>query len=324
VLNLAASQRGKSGGWARGRIINIVGDGSSGKTLLALEACANAFYKVKGIKSELYPPVTKVIIVYNNVEGVMDFPIEEMYGKAFVEGVEWIQTPIAESFGKDYQKRVRNLKSGEFLLYVIDSIDALVPEAGAKRMDQILDDKKPDGSYGTEKPKFFSSEFFSHLCGIMEGKDATLICISQVREKIGISFGEKHYRTGGKALDFYTHQVCWLATTEKLKKTFRGQERVFGVKTKAKFKRSKVAKPFREADSSILFDYGLDDIGSMLDYLYGPKAKEYEWNAQKLKREEIVKLMEDHPENLELLQDRVEKDWLEIETAIQPERKKRW
>jgi recombination protein RecA len=158
----------------------------------------------------------------------------------------------------------------------------------------------------------------------MEGKDATLICISQVREKIGISFGEKHYRTGGKALDFYTHQVCWLATTEKLKKTFRGQERVFGVKTKAKFKRSKVAKPFREADSSILFDYGLDDIGSMLDYLYGPKAKEYEWNAQKLKREEIVKLMEDHPENLELLQDRVEKDWLEIETAIQPERKKRW
>lgn len=324
LLNLAASQKGRDGGWARGRIINIVGDGSSGKTLLALEACAHAFYGVAKRPSTIYPQPKTVSIVYNNIEGVMDFPIELMYGDAFNKGVEWIQTSTCEDFGKDYQNRVRQLKPGDFLLYVVDSLDALVPEAAAKRMEKILDDKKPDGSYGTEKAKFFSSEFFSHLCGVMAGKDATLICISQVRENIGVMFGEKYYRTGGKALDFYTHQVCWLAQVEKLKKTFRSQERVYGVKIRARFKRNKVAKPLREADFPVLFDYGIDDIGSLADYYFGPKEKEIDWVGKKMKSSELIKLLGDSPDDLGKLIDLVETDWHEIEEAIKPDRKGRF
>jgi len=324
LLNLAASQRGKSGGWARGRIVNIVGDGSSGKTLLALEACANAFYNIKKIKSNIYPEVKSVQIVYNNVEGVMDFPIEDMYGQAFNDGVEWIQTSIAEEFGTDYQKRVRDLKDGQFLLYVIDSIDALVPQVQADRMATILDGRSPDGSYGTEKAKFFSSSFFGHLCDKMKGKDATLICISQVREKIGVLFGERHYRTGGMALNFYTHQVCWLAHTGKLEKTFRTQKRAYGITIKGTFKRSKVAKPFRTADFAILFDYGIDDISSMIDYYYGTKDKKIEWNGQELKRSELIALLDENKEQYEQLQDIVEKEWLEIEEGIKPKRKPRF
>jgi len=322
LLNLAASQKGVDGGWARGRIINIVGDGSSGKTLLSLEACAHAFYGLKKKPSRLYPPIKDLFIVYNNAEGVMDFPLEEMYGDEFMNGIEWIQTPIAEDFGEDYQRRVKALKTGQCLIYVVDSIDALVPRASADRMEKILNREKAPGSMGAEKAKFFSSGFFSHLCGLMEGKDSTLICISQVRQKIGVMFGETRYRTGGEALNFYTHQVCWLAHVGRLEKTFRSQKRTYGVDIKATFKRSKVAKPFRTAQFSILFDYGLDDINSMIDYLYG--KKEIVWNDAKMKREEFIQLLEDPPDDLLRLRQAVEKDWLEVEAAIAPQRKSRF
>lgn len=324
LINLAASQKARNGGWARNRVINVVGDKSVGKSLISLEACANAFYNIQKKQSRIFPEVEKVSIVFNNVEGVLDFPVEEMYGKKFNESVNWIQIPIAESFGKDYQQRVAALKKGEFLLYVVDSLDALVTEASAKRMEQVLSDKKPDGSYGTEKAKFFSSEFFNHLCSAMKNKDCTLLCVSQVRENIGISFGERYYRTGGKALDFYCHQVAWLSTVEKMKKTFRGQERVYGVKGKILFKKSKVSVPFREAPFTVLFNYGLDNIGSLVDYLYGPKAKEIEWKNEKMKSQDFLQLLDNSPEDLELLKDMVEKDWLEIEEHIKPERKPRW
>lgn len=276
------------------------------------------------IKSELYPETKVIKIIYNNVESVMDFPLVDMYGQEFVDNIEWIQTPTCEAFGKDFQKRVRDLKKTEGMLYVLDSVDSLTSEASAERMSNILDDKKASATYGMEKAKFFSADFFSHLCGAMEGKDVTLILISQVRENIGVSFGEKYHRTGGKALDFYTHQVVWLSTYEKMKKTFRSQERVYGVKVKANCKRNKTAKPFRQAEFSVLFDYGIDDLGSMIDYLYGPKVKTINWNGTEFKRNEFIEMIESDPANEDKLREMVEQDWAEIEAAVVPERKKRW
>ena len=278
VLNLAASQHGKKGGWARGRIINLVGDGSSGKTLLALEACAQAFYGLQKIQSNLWPSVKEISIVYNNVEGVMDMPIEMMYGQRFVDAVEWLpddgqrDAPMTcEAFGRDLLGRIDNVKPGQALIYVLDSIDATTTDKGVERMDKsIKSGKALDGSYGSgvERAKYFSSEFFGQLCSRMSGKDVTVFLISQVREKLdAMAFGEKYYRAGGKALDFYTHQVCWLAQVKKLVNEYAGQRRIYGVKVRARFKRNKVAKPFREADFDILFNYGVDDLASCADYL---------------------------------------------------------
>jgi len=325
ILNLAASQKGRRGGWARGRINNIVGDGSSGKTLLALEACADAFYNIQKVKSQHFKPVRKVIIVYNNIEGVMDFPIAKMYGQKFYDEVEWIQSETCEEFGRDYQRRVQNLKSGEFLLYVLDSIDATIPQTAKDRIQAaIKKDTKEEGSYGTEKAKYFSSAFFNHLCSIMEKKDATLVLVSQVREKIGITFGKKLYRTGGKALDFYTHQVAWLYEKGKLHRTFRTQKKDYGIRIRAKWERNKTATPYREAEFTILFDYGLDDIGTMLDYLYGPEEKEIKWDKGKIKKSELLELIEGDHILYDKLVDLVEQDWFEIEEEIKPKRKKRF
>jgi recombination protein RecA len=312
LLNLALSGKGRLGGWARGRIVNPVGDGSSGKTLLALEACAQAYYYIKDKESVLFPKVKKVSIVYNNREGVMDFPLEEMYGSEFVKGVEWIKSSTCQEFGRDYQRRVGALKLGEFLLYVADSLDSFDSAEGKKRIEKsIKADKDIEGTYGMEKAAYFSKSFFSHLCDIMEGKDATLMCISQVRDNINAGlFAAKHKRVGGKALDFYTHQVPWLAVKEKLDQTVRKQKRVYGITVKARIKRNKTAKPFREAEFDILFDYGIDNIGSIVKYLG------YE--------DEYIETLENDPDELVNVIQQLEDDWQEIEEKIKPKRKERF
>lgn len=321
LLNLACSQQGRTGGIPRGRISNFVGDGSSGKTLTALEVCAQAFYHVKKRKTELYPSVKKVNIVYNNVEGVMDLPINRMYGKKFVKGIDWKQTSTCEKFGRDFLKRCYNHKEGEFLLYVLDSVDALMPESHKKKVDKsIKSDEEIEEGFGAEKARYFSKTFFKTLCSAMIKKDITLICISQIREKIGVVFGKKHYRTGGKAMDFYTHCVPWFAEKKKLK----AHEKIYGVDVKVNIERSKVALPFRIVDFPIIFNYGIDNIGSMVNFLYG-ESDEIEWrDAKKYNRKAFIKFMEDDLCEYNLLVNMTEARWFDVEKKAMPERKMRF
>ena len=329
LLNLACSQSEGEGGIPRGRITNFVGDGSSGKTLLALEICAHAFYNIKNVMSKSFPQVKNVEIVYNNVEGVMDLPIEKMYGKKFVDGVTWIQIGICEDFGRDYMKRLQNLKPGTFLLYICDSLDATVPRAVLqKTMKSIKNDKEEGETFGAEKAKYFSNKFFDRICGMMSGKDSTLICISQVRERIGMTFGEKYKRVGGKALDFYTHLVLWLSEIKKLKKTYSGHTRVYGVRIRGRVKRSKVSKPFREADFTVLFDYGIDNLGTVIDYVYGRTCKTIKWNNGKedikMSRNELIEYLEQKPKAVKRLIGKMVSTWNKIEDKTSVKRKVRF
>ena len=323
VLNLVLSGKGREGGWARGRVVNLIGDGSSGKTLLALEMAALCFYRLNKTP-ETFSKVKKISIVYNNAEGVMDFPLEEMYGKDFANSVEWMQSPTVEEMGRDYTRRVKSLKEGEFLLYFVDSLDALVSEDAKERFEKAADkDVAEDNSYGMEKQKY-TGKFFGNLCSISKNKDATFVAISQVRDNIGVSFGKKYKRVGGKALDFYTHQCCWLAVKEKLRKTIKGEDRVYGVRVRAKLERSKVSKPFREADFIILFDYGVDDILSNIVYVYGEKSKRVKFgNTEFDSYDKLVKYIEEN--SLQgMLINMVEEKWEAIEEAIKVNREKKF
>lgn len=316
-INLAGSGKGKRGGWARGRIANIVGDNSTGKTALAVEALAQSFYNIHKIESQIFAPVKKVYLVYNNVEGVMDLPLETMYRRDFIDSVEWIQTSTVEAFGRDYGRRVMALKEGEFLFYVIDTFDALRSEEGIKRLEQsIKTDKQVDGSYNMEKQKY-GADFFAWLCDISQGKDVTLMILSQVKDKIGVTFGKKHYRGGGKHLDYYSHQIAWLSEIEKKKRTFRKEERVYAIRCRAKFEKNKVAKPYREGEFTVLFDYGLDDISGMIDWLYGPEVKKMLFDDEEFDRAGLIKYIEDNRLQ-EVLMDMCEQEWIEIEQEIAP------
>ena len=318
LLNLALSQKGRNGGIARGRICNIVGDGSSGKTLIALEICAWYFYNIQKTKNSIFPTPNKIHIVYNNSEGVMDFPIGKMYGKRFDEAVEWTYINNAQKWGTDVQQRITQLKKGGSLLYIQDSLDALISQEAKTRIDKrIKGEKVESGTYGMEVQKFFSREFFNDLCERAKEKDVTLVMISQVRENLNAgSFGKKYRRNGGKALDFYTHQVLWLYEREKLKKTIKKNKKVYGVRTIGKVERNKVALPFRDAEFVIRFDYGIDDIQSMLNFLYGPKDKKVEWEGEEISKNDLIFEIEKDKNEIKRLTRKVEKEWLEIEEAI--------
>lgn len=324
TLNLALSGKGPDGGWARGRVLNIVGDGSSGKTLLALELMFWCWKFIRTIVSRIYKPVKNVHLVYNNVEGVMDFPVEKMYGKKFFKDVEWICSKNVEHMGRDYLKRLKNLKKGDFLLYIVDSWDALGSEAGEERIDKSIDkDEAISGSYNLEKQKYASNVFFNYIVGKMESNsiDSTLCIISQIRTKVGLTFGKKTYRAGGKALDFYTHQVAWIREVDKLRKTKKKQKRVYGIQAEAKVERSKVAKPFRDSRFTILFDYGLDDISSMIEYLWGKKSIYFDDRKFKT-REKFIKYIEEN--NLEqALALETEEAWNEVERRFEKDVSKR-
>lgn len=335
LLNLAASQKGRKGGWARGRIINIVGDKSTCKTLLTLEAFAQAFYNIKKIKSTLWPTPSKISLVYNNGEGVMDLPVERMYGQRFVDAVEWIpdgnnerQGPMTcEGFGRDLLGRIDKLQKGEALFYAMDSLDSLMPESGVNKMEKSIktgDALEVGYGSGMAKANYFSNEFFGNLCSRMAGKDVTVFMISQIRDIINAqSFGEKKKRTGGKALDFYAHQVPWLAQVGKLKNKFGDESRVYGTTNKALFKKNKCGIPFREAEFNILFNYGIDDIMSCAEFLTPAELTEVH-GGKRMSREEFVKLADDNSEIKEKLINAVEKKWALIEENTRVCRNDRW
>jgi len=324
TLNLALSGLGKAGGWARARVNNIVGDGSSGKTLLALELCFWFWKFIRFVKSKIFPKVKKVIICYDNGEGVMDFPVEKMYGQEFYDAVNWERSKNFEQFCRRFLRKAFSLKKGEALLYVIDSWDSFQSAKSKKAfMESIKDDTELKGDYDLALQKYASRKFFPTFCDILEENkiDATLIIISQVRSKIGVTFGKKQTRTGGKALDFYTHMVAWVKEIKKLDKTKKGHKRIYGIRSEAMVERSKVAKPFRSAEFTILYDYGIDDISSMMDFLW-PKGT-IKFNGKKFKtKNSFIKYVE--KENLEdELIKKTEEKWYEIEASFEDEVKRR-
>jgi recombination protein RecA len=241
---------GDKGGWALGRMANLVGDKSTGKTLLAIEACANA-HRVLGLAG--------AAIRYAEAESAFDLPYARTVG---CPGDITLSQPgeirTVEDFGNDLDKHLSML-GGRPGIYVLDSMDSLSSDAEMKR-------DFGDATYGQEKAKFLS-EFFRKRIADIKKSSCLLLIISQIRDKIGVTFGETKQRSGGHALDFYASQVVWLAQVQTLKRTVLGVDRPYGVIIGAKNKKCKVGTPFRDAQLTLLFNYGIDDEASMVDWL---------------------------------------------------------
>jgi len=324
TLNLALSGKGKHGGWARGRIFNIIGDGSSGKTLLALEVAFWFFKNIRKIKSQIFPKVKKFIICYDNGEGVMDFPVKKMYGKKFYKTVDWKRSNNFEAMCRRFIRLSSALKKGEALLYIIDSWDSFQSAKSKKDfMESVQKDEELKGDYDLAVQKYASRKFFPNICDKMDQNkvDATLCIISQVRSKIGVKFGKKQYRAGGKALDFYTHQVTWLREVERMMKKKHGEGKVYAIKAHAKVERSKVAKPFRESEFIILYDYGLDNLSSIINYLWGKGTIKFH-GTEFSNRFQFIKFIEGNNLEEELIHE-TEKKWYKVEKAFEREVKRR-
>ena len=279
-----------------GRFINIVGDKSAGKTFLSNEIIASAYHKYGSKKFKW---------VYDDCESGYSFDTETMYGFEIMPENPIHSRTVEEAFCNitDFAGK---LKGDQFGIYVLDSLDGLTSQEQDDRAEERLKafhaEKTFDkGTYGMGKQKYLSQEFFPQLCSTIENKNVLVIIISQIRENIDMFSFEKYSRSGGKAMDFYAHSVLWLATAKYIEK----KGRKVGVVVKAKTTKSKTPRPFRECFFSFLYDYGLDDIGSNIDYLFdlrtekgelNTKAKAIQWNGDvgKLTLTDLKKFLEEY------------------------------
>lgn len=254
------------GGFVLGRIANVVGDRSTGKTLLMIEASANF--------ARSYPDG---LIEYGEGEAAFD----ESYAQACGMPLDRVSFSGHQTKGDDpisgldtveqfysalnkFIKRCR--RKGVPGLYILDSLDAL-SDSG-----EIASDIS-DPSYGTAKARKMS-EVFRRVKRELSQARVTLLIVSQVRSNIGVTFGRRYRRSGGKALDFYASQVIYLAQTGTIRRVIGGIERAVAVSILARTDKNKVGLPFRECAFDIVFGYGIDDVAASVDWLLSARGGE--------------------------------------------------
>jgi recombination protein RecA len=295
-------------GWPGGRMVNIVGDKSTDKTGLAVEALVNF--------QRQYPDGLKR---YNETEAAFDDHYAEVLGLDTPK-VERHESDTVEDMFNDLTEFTKRCEDkGKKGLYIVDSLDALSDRAEMQRGIE-------EGSYGASKPKQMG-QLFRRLIKPLERSGVTFIIISQVRDAIGVTFGNKQTRSGGRALDFYATIILWLTHMGQIKKTVNKIERVIGVKIKAKTSKNKVAPPFRECQFDVLFSYGIDDIGSGLMFLKDADGLD----MLELSTEKAVSGFRktfnesdnaDQAEMRDMLNSAVRKTWQRIEKSFTPIRGK--
>ena len=276
ILDLALG----GGGWARRRIANIIGNFSSGKSLLVIEASTNFVLSEK-----------KGIVRYRESESAFD----REYAKALGFPLDKVDfgdpMDTVEDLFEDLEKVIKGAKGPE--LYIIDSLDALSDRA---EMGRAMD----EGSYGAAKAKMMS-QLFRRTTSQMADKDITLIVVSQIRDKIGVTYGKKTTRSGGRALDFYASQALWLTKVDKITKEIDKNKYVVGIEVEGVVEKNKIGSPHRKAVFPILFGFVIDDHAACRDY----------WKSM---TGEIVK--KDLP--LAELHRMVEEHWWEVQRRLLP------
>lgn len=274
------------GGWARGRVGNIIGDKSTGKSLLMIEAAANFIHK--------HPDG---IVHYRETEsafsesyaGALGFPLSRVdFGAGIGKGRRKAEPiRVVQELFKDLRRVLDSTKKPT--LYILDSLDAISDAAELDRVEAIMkadaagtSDDKAKGSYGVGKAKGMS-ELFRNIVQDIEDVGLTWLIVSQIRDNLTARFGDKTRRSGGRALDFYASQVVKLAHIAELKETRSKIERVTGVRVALKCTKNKVALPLRKCEFEILFGFGIDDLACSLEWLKEvDKLDQIKWNGSNL------------------------------------------
>jgi len=316
LLNLALSDN-IYGGFGVGRIVNIIGDSSAGKTFLALTVLAEIVNKNSGgaTNPEKLDNDTRVeyVLRYDDAEAAAHFDFSKLFGTNFVEQVEGIDEQdephkTVEGMEKEI---LRLIKDGFAFAYVEDSLDA-------------LDTEMEKGGYtGAARAAALSNALRRINKGIKQ-TSSLLIVVSQTRDNINPLTFTKKRRAGGRSLEFYSSHVLWLAVEKKLKKS----DRIIGVQVKVKVSKNKLTGKVREISFPIYYDYGIDDIGSCVDWLVTEKA----WKQGKLKiestglrlepmtRSKLINAIEERELETKL-REIVGREWKRIEDSLKLNRK---
>jgi recombination protein RecA len=272
------------GGLPRGRVVEIFGPESSGKTTIALQVIAEAqrqggMAAFVDAEHALDPAYAKKLGV--DVDNLL--VSQPDYGEQALE--------IAEAL----------VRSGAIDVLVVDSVAALVPKAE-------LDGEMGDSHMGLQAR--LMSQALRKLTGIVSKSRTCLIFINQIREKIGVMFGNPETTTGGRALKFYASVRVDIRRIAAIK----DGDMVTGSRTKVKVVKNKVAAPFREAEFDILYGEGISRQGDLLDLAvnHGILEKSGAWFSYQGERigqgrENARQFLKDNPEVTQKLEQAVRK-----------------
>jgi len=267
------------GGVPRGRIVEIYGPESSGKTTLALHIVAEA-QKAGGVAA------------YIDAEHAMD---ADYAGKL---GVDIAQLLISQPDSGEQALEIAEalVRSNGIDVIVVDSVAALVPRA------------ELDGEMGDSLPGLqarLMSQALRKLTAIVSQSNTCFIFINQIREKIGVMFGNPETTTGGRALKFYASLRLDIRRIGAIK----DGDRVVGNRTKVKVAKNKVAPPFREVEFDIMYGEGISREGDLLDLAVVQRVLEksgawFSYKAERLGqgRENAKQALKDHPEVLKKIE----------------------
>lgn len=249
-----------------GRIINVIGDSSTGKTFIANEFIANAHW-IYGEKFRW---------MYADCEHGYSFDTQEMYGLDVWTPESDSPENIEEAY-YSITKFAESLEDDEFGIYVLDSWDALTSDEQDKRAEEriksIESGKEMKGSYGMGKARYASGEFFPQLCKVLDKKNILLIIVSQIRDNVDMFSFEKYRRNGGKALDFYCYMCFWLIICKKYTYSEGNNEIILGGTNMLKVTKGKVPRPYRKCFYSYYYARGIDNIETGVDYLFDIRTK---------------------------------------------------
>ena len=277
-LNLALGV----GGYPRGRIIEIYGPESSGKTTLAIHAIAEA-QKAGGIAA------------------IID--AEHAFDRFYAEklGVDIDNLLISQPDSGEQALEVADqlIRSSAIDIIVIDSVAALTPKAE-------LEGDMGDNKVGLQAR--LMSQALRKLTASINKTNTTCIFINQLREKIGVMFGSPETTTGGNALKFYASVRLDIRKSTSIK----DGDNVLGNQTKVKVVKNKVAPPFRKAEFDIMFGEGISLAGEIIDLgveagVIKKAGAWFSYNDTKLGqgRDAAKRLIQDNPELLEELQEKI-------------------
>ena len=270
------------GGYPKGRIIEIYGPESSGKTTLALHAIAE-IQKQGGQAA------------FIDAEHALD----PAYAKKI--GVNTTDLLISQPDNGEQALEICEtlVRSGAVDLIVVDSVAALVPQAE-------IDGDMGDAQMGLQAR--LMSQAMRKLTGIISKSKATVIFINQIRMKIGVMFGNPETTTGGNALKFYASVRVDIRRIGQIK----DGDNISGNRTKVKIVKNKIAAPFRIAEFDIMYNEGISKTGDVLDLAISHNILEkagafIKYNGETLGqgREQVKKVLKDNPKLLSELEAKV-------------------
>ncbi len=271
------------GGLPKGRIIEIYGPESAGKTTLALHALAEV-QKAGGVAA------------FVDAEHALDPAYSAALG-VDIENLLISQPDTGEAALEIVDQLVR---SAAVDIVVIDSVAALVPRAE-------IEGEMGDAHVGLQAR--LMSQALRKIAGNIGKSGCTVIFLNQLRQKIGITYGSSETTTGGNALKFYASVRLDIRRIQTLKKATEGE---YGIRVKVKVAKNKVAPPFRIGEFDIIFGKGISTIGCLIDLaeeigVITRRGAWYSYNGDNLAqgRDNTMKYMEENPEFTKTVQKQV-------------------